>query len=177
MNKKFTMFFVAALFISLQLTVKAQDDPRPYNPLAESVAKAIQEQFPDWKRTSVPPANKDNSISFSDDVIIDQWKSKEVIVKVAILIHPSKDEAAQALSKFASTERMKEYLPGVGNESYVWGIRKSVVFRKGRYIVYISTVPIDVSEDDAPLNLTPLPKETPYNKTFAHIVAKVLKDL
>ncbi|HEX8846958.1 MAG TPA: hypothetical protein VF791_20110 [Pyrinomonadaceae bacterium] len=177
MNKIFTIFFAATLFVAVQFPSKAQDDPRPFNPLAESVAKAIQEQFPDWKRTSVPPINKNEPNKFSEEVIIDQWKSDDAIVKVAILIHPSKEVAAETLKKFAADVRANGPLPDLDSESYVWGIDKSLAFRKGRYTVYISAVPIVFPEDHAPMDRNALLKETKFNKAIAHIVAKVLKDL
>lgn len=176
MNKKFMMFFAAALFITVQVIVNAQDDPRPFNPLAESVANAIQEQFPGWRRVSVPPINFERPDSFSEEVIIDQWSSDEASVRVAILIHPSKEAAKETLRHFAADVRADGVLPDVGNEAYAWGIDKSVAFRKGVYTVYVSGVRYESSEDGEPIDPTAFSRETKYVKTFAQIVAKALKD-
>ncbi len=176
MKQVFTIFFAASLFMAGHLSVEAQDDPRPYHPLAEAVAKAIQEKFPDWKRTSVPPINKNESNKFSEEVIIDQWKSDVVIVKVAILIHPSKQDAQQALKEFTAGVKASERLQDVGNDAYAWGGAESVAFRKGRYTTYISTVPIEFSEEVETIAPTDIPKKTKFSKTFAQIVAKILND-
>lgn len=174
MNRMLALSFAAILLMAAQLTARAQDDLRPFNPLAESVETAIKEQFPNWKRTSIPPAQPNGVNTFNDDVIIDQWVSNEAIVKVSILMHPSKEEAKKALKDFVAGVNANEYLQGAVNESYVWGIDKAVAFRKGRYTVYVSANPIN--EEGEQSDSTALAKKTEYSKTFAQIVAKALKD-
>ncbi|MDT4952033.1 MAG: hypothetical protein QOJ02_171 [Acidobacteriota bacterium] len=168
-------YFAVILLLAVQLSGRAQNDTRPFNPLAESVESAIKEQFPSWKRTSIPPAQPNRSDTFTEDVIIDQWRSDEAIVKVSILIHPSKEEAKKSFKEFLAGVKVNGYLQDVSNESYEWGIQKSVAFRKGRYTVYVSAAPI--YEEDELMDTTALPKENKYSKTFAQIVAKALKDL
>lgn len=176
MNKMLTLCFAAILLLAAQLTAKAQDDRRPFNPLAESVETAIKEQFPNWKRISIPPAQPNGAETFTDDVIIDQWVSNEAIVKVSILIHPSKEEAKKVLKEFVADLKPNENVPGLGDESHVWGIAKAVAFRKGRYSVYVTATPL-INEEEEQLDSAAPPKETKYSKTFAQIVAKILKDL
>jgi hypothetical protein len=170
-----TACIAAILILAVQLTTRAQDDPRPFNPLAESIENAIKELFPNWKLTALPPAQPNKSVTFTEDVIIDQWKSDEAVVKVAILIHPSKEAAKKALKEFIAGVKVNGYLQDVSDESFEWGIDKSVAFRKGRYTVYVTAAPI--YEEDEPMDATTHPKETKYTKTFAQIVAKALKDL
>src|SRR5687767_8400272 len=123
MRKILTVFFAAIVLLSAHLTARAQVEPRPPHPAAESVESAIKEQFPNYKRTSIPPAQPGgSSVAFTDDVIIDQWRSGEALVRVAILIHPSKEEAKKALKEFIANVRVNGYLQDVGTESYVWGM-------------------------------------------------------
>lgn len=175
MNRVLIVCFASMLFLTAHLVARAQDDPRPFNPLAASVENAIKEQFPNWKRTSIPPAQPNGSETFTEDVIIDQWRSEEVGVRVAILIHSSQEEAKKVFRKSVANVRINESVLGVGEESYIWGIDKSVAFRKGRYTVYISATPI--IEEEESTNPTAAPETSKYGKTIAHIVAKVLKDL
>lgn len=178
MKRLFAWFPAAVIFLAIPSLIIAQEikaqeeDPRPYNALAESVTNAIKEQFPAWKRTSIPPPHPGGTEIFPDDVIIDQWKSDEAIVKVSILIHPSKEEAEKAFKEFVAGVKVNEPLQDVGSESYEWGISKSVAFREGRYTVFLSAAPIYV-EGVPPESYFP-PKEIKYNKIFAQIVAKVL---
>lgn len=176
MKKLLRGCLAAALFLLAQTSVKAQDDPRPFHPVADSVGSALKEQFPQWKRESIPPVNFEGTNTFPYDVIIDQWSSDEASVRVAILINASMEEAKEKLKKFAADVRADGYLPDVGNEAYVWGLDKSVAFRKGIYTVYVSGIRHELSEDGEPMDTTASPKDTKYVKTFAQIVARTLKD-
>ncbi|HJU54890.1 MAG TPA: hypothetical protein VJ715_09970 [Pyrinomonadaceae bacterium] len=171
MKKALKGWLVAALFLLAQSSIKAQDDPRPFNPLAESVESAIKEEFPDWKRESIPPLSVDRLNPFSDEIIIDQWSSAEATVRVAILSHPTKEAAREALKQFVANLRADRIVSDAGNEAYVSVTDKQVAFRKGIYTVYVSGGQHEFSENGEPL----APTETKYVKTFAQIVAKALK--
>lgn len=175
MRRMLTICSGAILLLSGSLSARGQVDPRPFNPIAESVENAIKDEFPNHKRTSIPPAQPEGAlVAFPEDVIIDQWRSDEALVRVAILIHPSKEEATKALRRFTANVKVISYLQDVGNESYVWGMEQSVVFRKGIYTVYVSVVPLH--KEDEPENSTPLIDRAQYGETFAKVVARTLKD-
>ena len=186
MKKALKGWLMAALFLLAQSSVKAQDDPRPFNPLAASVESAIKGEFPDWTRESIPPVNAERPDSFSsNDVIIDQWSSAEVGVRVAILLHPTKEAAKEALRQFIASQKAEEVVPDTGNEAYVWGYGQSVAFRKGIYTVYVSGGRRRVDEGGEFLTSSgetkgsepvEVSQVTKYIKTFARIVAGVLKD-
>ena len=176
----------AALSPPAQPSVEAQADPRPFNPLAASVESAIKKEFPDWKRESIPPVNPERPDSFSsNDIIIDLWWSAEAGVKVAILLHPTKAAATKVFREFIADKKAEEVVPDTGNEAYVWGFGNSVAFRKGIYTVYVSGGRREFSDDGEPLAFSMMAKGgepielaqvTKYIKTFARIVAGVLKD-
>ncbi len=154
--------------------------------MAASVESAIKEQFSDWKRESIPPVNPERPDSFSsNDIIIDQWSSTEAGVRVAILLHPTKAAAIKAFQEFIANMKAEEVVADTGNEAYVWGFAQNVVFRKGIYTVYVSGGRREFSEDGEPLAFSMMAKGTEpleisqmtkYVKTFARIVAGVLKD-
>src|SRR5438045_2873092 len=101
MNRLLTICFAVVLLSTAHLTAGAQDDQRPFHPLADSVEKAIKEQFPNWKFTPIPPAQPPGAaVKFPEDVIIDDWSSGEVGVRVAIINHASKEEAKKGLREF-----------------------------------------------------------------------------
>lgn len=164
----------AMLFLAVQLSAGAQDDPRPFNPLAAQVENAIKQQLPDWTRTSIPPPHPDGAAVFPIDVIIDLWQSDEARVKVAILIHPSEDEAKKKFGEFVASIKSEERLQDIGSEAYVWGFGKDVALREGRYTAYISggsNQAMDMSKPPPPP-----PKENKYSKRFAELVAQALKE-
>lgn len=176
MNRTLTICLGAMLLLAAQSAARAQDGERPFNPVAESVANAIKAEFPGWKQVPVAPLNFEGTDTFSNEVIIDQWVSDEANVKVAIMIHPSKEAAKEALKDFAEGVKADEFLQDLGNEACAWGMGKSIAFRKGVYTIYISTVPPGLSADGEIIYSTDRPQELRFNKAFARIVAGALKD-
>lgn len=180
--KRLCMWFLAAIiFTAIPSVVSAQEitpqeDPRPYNAIADTVARAITAELPEWKRTSVPPVHQDGPYYSGDEVIIDQWWSQEGGVRVAILFHPSEVEAKDKFEKFVADDKGGEYLTDVDGEAYAWGLNKSVALRSGSYTVYISsTVTALSNEDQAPGKTSK--KEAKLSKMFAKIVIKALKGM
>lgn len=180
--KSLCMWFLAAVvFATMPSVISAQEitpqeDLRPYNAIADTVARAITEELPEWKRTSVPPVHQDGPYYSSYEVIIDQWWSQEGGVRVAILFHPSEVEAKDKLEKFVADDKAGEYLPDVDAEAYAWGVNKSVALRSGSYTVYISSVITTLSDEDQASGKTSR-EEAKLSKMFAKIVAKALKGM
>ena len=191
MRKSFKWFLAILIFLAIPSLVGAQEtdaaeDPRPYNPIADSVAKAITAELPDWKHESVPPITRGGPEKFSREVIIDQWTSKEGSVRVAIILNSTEYDAKNSFEKFTADVKANEHLPDVDNEAYAWGIDKSIALRRGSYTVYISSsvanytdddTPSDKKSDDKNLNDKGLGGEARLNKTFAKIVVKALKGM
>lgn len=155
--------------------IKSEEDPRPYNPIADIVAKAITAELPNWKHKSVPPINADSRDNFSQDIIIDQWMSEVSSVRVVISFYPSAADAKNDFEKFTARVMANERLPDVDNDAYAWGLNKSIALRKGSYAIYISSVALTESDDGASNKKSK--EEAKLNKTFAKIVVKALKDL
>ena len=169
-------FLIPVIFLAMPSLINAQEDLRPYNSVAEIIAKAITAELPDWKHKSVPPINRDGLDNFSQEVIIDQWLSNEGSVRVVIFLHSSEVDAKNAFDRFTADAKANEHLPDVDNEAVAWGINKSIALRRGSYAVYISSIAMNVPDDDISSDKKPK-EEAELNKMFAKIVAKVLKDL
>lgn len=179
--KKASLWFLAIMtFLAIPSLIKAQDikveeDLRPYNSIADTIAKAITAELPGWKHKSVPPAHPNGLDNFSQDVLIDQWASKEGNVRVVIFLHPSATDAKNEFEKFTAGVRATERLPDVDNEAYAWGINKSIALRKGSYAIYISSVSLTQTDDEVSAKKSK--EEAKLNKMFAKIVVKALKGL
>lgn len=102
------------------------------------------------------------SFDEGEKVIIQQWVSDDRVVKVSILPHNAQHEAAKVLRRFADNNAKSERLPDVGDEAYTWGIRKSVIFRKRNFTIYVSTVATNITDEAA------------RSKEFARLVAAAL---
>ncbi|HEX8846956.1 MAG TPA: hypothetical protein VF791_20100 [Pyrinomonadaceae bacterium] len=171
-----TVIFLAIPSLISAQEIKAQEDPRPYNRIADIIAKAIAAELPDWERKSVPPINRDGLDNFSQEVIIDQWSSREGNVRVALFLHPSEADAKNAFEKFTAGVKANEHLPDVDNEAFAWGINKSIALRRGSYAIYISSIALNVRGDDVFSDKKPK-EEARLSKMFAKLVVKALKDM
>ena len=61
--------------------------------------------------------------------------------------HKTPDEAREAIREFVKYDREKQELNGFSDEAYAWGFGLgNVVFRRGKFNVYVSTV-ADVDDD------------------------------
>ncbi|HJU54892.1 MAG TPA: hypothetical protein VJ715_09980 [Pyrinomonadaceae bacterium] len=174
------MWLLAAVsFTATPSVVSAQEvtppeDLRPYNAIADAVAKAITAELPEWKRASVPPVSQDGPYYSSHEVIIDQWWSDEGRVRVAILFHPSEADAKDKFEKFVADDKAGEHLPDGDVEAYAWGLNKSVALRSGSYTIYIGSV-ITTLSDEEQASGKASKEEAKLSKMFAKIVAKALK--
>jgi hypothetical protein len=69
MKRTCVWYLSTLIFFATSLSVSAQEDPRPYNPVADRLARAISAELPDWTRRSVRPINRDAPDSFSNELI------------------------------------------------------------------------------------------------------------
>jgi hypothetical protein len=168
------VFLVIPSLIKAQ-DIKSEEDLRPYNPVADVVAKAITAELPNWKHKSVPPINANGPDNFSQDVIIDQWMSEESSVRVVIALYPSAADAKNEFEKFTARVMANERLVDVDNDAYAWGLNKSIALRKGSYAIYISSVAL--TEIDDAVSNKKSKEEAKLSKMFAKIVAKALKGI
>jgi len=109
----------------------SQDDDE-LERLADRVTQEIAIQMTGWQHKRL--------IQPSKDVIIDFWTSPNRFVKIATMQQKSVEEAHDNLGRLVSDERDAKELKGVGDEAYSWGYGGSnIVFRRGKYTVYVST--------------------------------------
>lgn len=181
MKRSLRWLLAAVFFLTIHPLVNGQEldpqeDPRPYNSVADAVAKAITAEAPGWRRKSVPPVNPHGRDDFSYEVIIDQWSSEEGSVRVVLFLHPSEFAAKDEFEKFTAGVEANEPLPDVDPEAYAWGMNKSVALRSGSHAVYISSVVLSVSDGDDGSDKRSK-EEARLSKMFAKIVAKALKSM
>lgn len=179
--KRVSMWFlVIVTFLAISSLINAQDikaeeDLRPYNPIADIINKAITTELPGWKHKSIPPTHPNGLDNFSQDILIDQWASEEGSVRVVIFLHPSATDAKNEFEKFTAGVKANERLPDVDNDAYAWGINKSIALRKGSDAVYISSITLTQSDDGVSDKRSKA--EAKLNKMFAKIIAKALKGM
>ena len=139
-------------FLLLSSVALGQDKSDRLAKLTKTLHEKIEKEKPGWVHRSVTPMDG------SKNVIIEQWQSENVIIKVAVTEYDTQDDAVFALKKFktqlkieeqASTMNrktevrlIKDDLPGLGDEGFgfSWDIRgaESAAFRKGNLLVFVS---------------------------------------
>jgi hypothetical protein len=153
----------------------AQTGPDELTRLGESVKQEISKNMHGWTFRSVQP------IQGSAGVILQQWQLNDIIIRVAITRYDDATKAQLALKQVEdqlkveeeatsknrgkSVHLIKEKLPSLGDEGFVWDIRGSeaVVFRKEKFIVNVN-VPSPAEN-----------KDVFFSRKVAHDVAKALE--
>ena len=148
----------AASLLLIIVAVQSQSNQDELARVKESVKTEVSKDLKGWTYKSVEP------IQGSQNVVIQQWRQSDIIIKVAISrleaqvdaedafkqtkLHLRKEEEATSKSRGKIVKLIKEDL-SIGDEGFVGDKAGSeaVMFRKGRYIVNVS-VPSPVNNKD-----------------------------
>jgi hypothetical protein len=141
MKKRLPIAFL--LLGLLVITAIAQSDA-DLDRLDAKVNEHLERKMPGWKHKRGEP------MEGSKNVLIEFWSTSTRAVKVSVVPYASAQAAEGVLKGFLKYESQKEELKGYGDEAYGWGYGASrVVFRRGRFIVYVSTYAEVDSDPDA----------------------------
>jgi hypothetical protein len=171
--------FAAMMLLGLSSSVRTQESLSPQLAAARSsVEREIQEKMPGWVRRPVTP------IAGSGNTIIDQWELGDFVVKIAIEMRPSQQEAEEGFDKGKQQLKVeedarrsrgrsdfrliKEKLTDVGQDGYTWEDAyesEAAAFRENNLIVYVSVVRPTHNQDKT------------FSKEFARHVAKALRSM
>jgi hypothetical protein len=158
MKKSLMLCSAAVLLFNALLVGKAQKTSTPLTAVEGEVVRSVKEKKPEWSYKSVTPVYE------NEEVIIQQWTLGEHIVKVSIVPHDSHQGAATAMRKFAARVGPTEGVKNMGDEAYVYKMRRSVVFRKGKFMIYISALTTGTVDEFA------------LGEEFAKLVADALRN-
>lgn len=142
--------------------------------ISAMLREKIGKDFQGWSQRTIKP------IEGSENVVIEQWESGDLIVKVAITEYKTKEDAVKRLENFKlhltveedakkvqrkTDSRLKDDLPSLGDGGFFWDVMGSeaTAFRKNNYLIFVSI----------PLR-PPDYKETKLSRQFAERVADVL---
>lgn len=173
--KKLVASLTWAFVMSLCLapTLLARQDSPELTEAARAVESELVEKMPGWEHRRVTP------IEGSKDVIISQWESQGLMIRVSIILHQSEEELRERIKKYksrfkqedkgkANEEKNSKIFKGdehdLGDEGFSWRDFNfyGTVFKKGRYTVHVNLIKPEVDET----NLT---------REIARHVAKALR--
>ena len=117
--------------------------------LSEKIINHLESKLPGWQHRRLPPFGTPES------KVVDQvWSIPNRIVKVAVAVRGSAEDAKKEIRSFLEFRQDPQELTGIGDEAF-WPERNgpSLVLRKGRYVIYLSIV-LFVEEDPDAQKLT-----------------------
>ena len=168
MEKRILSIIVLAVLGPLTIsTPKECQNPSELVTLNERIVAEIQSKKPEWKYESVPP------IKGSDETLLQQWTRNDQSVRIAIVFHPSVQEAAMAISglRREGKELDPMFDPGDG-EGLSWG-RGTVSFRRRNLTVSVSSINTTLTSDPKEVAKYTA-DERSVNKEFAKLVASLI---
>ncbi|MGH9906016.1 MAG: hypothetical protein ACRD8U_10615 [Pyrinomonadaceae bacterium] len=78
-------------------------------------------------------------ITGSGNVLIEKWSSPNRGIKISIVPYKSAARAQEVIRHFLEFDKDVQEVKEIGNEAYAWGWEgTNLVFRKGKYLVYLS---------------------------------------
>lgn len=143
---------VSAVFLGLIVgQVMAQTDAEVTR-LQEKASRHLEDKMPGWRH------ERGESIRGSERVSVDFWSFQKRKVKIEVVPYSSAQRAKDAFAQFSNYEPDREDLKGFGGDAFAWGYEQSnVAFRRGRFIIYVSSYAAVESDSDAQ-TLTPTQK-------------------
>lgn len=116
---------------------------------SEKISSQLESKLPRWKHTRVEPFGTPES-----KVVVQGWGIPNRNVQIAVAVRESVDAAKKEIRSYLEFRREPKTLTGFGDEAFLPEPNGSqVVLRRGRYVIYISTV-IFIEEDADAQRLT-----------------------
>lgn len=143
----------AGIIVGIVLSIAVAQGNAELDRLDEKISSHLATQFPGWRHKRVEP------VAPSSTVLVQFWSSANRVVKVSVAIHHSTEEAKREIQDFLKFRQPQE-LRGFGDEAFAAEPEgRTIVFRRGRYVIYLSTV-ADVEGDSDAASLSKAERET-----------------
>jgi len=144
-NQAPSLFAILILLVNVSF---AQERP-DLEALDQKIQRQFEKSLPGWKRERV------ESIEGSQNVLVEFWSFANRKVKISIMPHASVEQAKEAFKDYAKYGVNREAVRDLGDEAMAWGYGSADIgFRRGRYMVYLSSA-ADVDSDPDARSLTP----------------------
>lgn len=133
-----------ALIVATLASVAAGQGKADLDRLGENISKQLESRLSGWHYKRVEP------FAPSSNIVVQAWSTTNRIVKVTVAIRESVDDAKKEIRSFLQFRRESQELTGFGDEAFApERDGPDIVLRRGRYVIYVSTVADIDSEADA----------------------------
>ena len=140
---------VSAGLILAMLAVVQSQRKIDLDALSEKISSQLELKLPGWQHKRVEPFGTPES-----KVVVQSWFVPNRNVQIAIAVRESVEAAKKEIRNYLEFRREPKILTGFGNEAFRPEPNDpQVVLRRGRYVIYISTV-IFIEEDADAQSLT-----------------------
>ena len=136
----FSVVFLTPIFAQDEIDLERLDG---------KFTRQLEAKLPGWKHERGEP------MAGSKNVLIQYWSFSNRKIKITITPQKSAEEAREKMEGFAKNMKGAEELKGFGDQAYSWGYASgNIVFRRGRFAVFVSTY-ADVDSDADARTMTP----------------------
>lgn len=143
------IIFTSLMLVGLIVGQTAAQNDAELDRLGDKLTQHLQSKMSGWKHRRGEP------IQGSKGVLIDRWSAANRVVTISVVRYDSANRAKEVLQPFIKYTSQKAELKGLGNEAYAWGYGLSnIMFRRGRFVVSVSTY-AEIDSDPDARTLTP----------------------
>lgn len=138
----------AGLILAMLAVVQSQTKV-DLDRLSEKISSQLESKLPGWQHKRVEPFGTPES-----KVVVQSWFVPNRNVQIAIAVRESVEAAKKEIRSYLEFRREPKTLTGFGDEAFLPEPNgPQVVLRRGRYVIYISTV-LFIEEDADAQGLT-----------------------
>ena len=137
-------FINVALMVATLASVTVGQGKADVDRVGEKISKQLESRLAGWHYKRVEPFGP------SSNIVVQSWSTTNRIVKVTVAIRESVEDAKKEIRSFLQFRREPQELSGFGDEAFApERDGPDIVLRRGRYVIYVSTVADIDSEADA----------------------------
>lgn len=138
------MLIAVGLIVASLASVAVGQGKTEVDRLAETIAKQMEPKLTGWRYRRV------EAFQPSSTIVAQSWYTPTRVVSVTVAIRETAEDAKKEIKSFLEFRREPQELTGFGDEAHATDRDyPTIVMRRGRFVIYISTVAFVDSDPDA----------------------------
>lgn len=138
------MLIAVVLIVATLASVAVGQGKTDVDRLAEKIAKQLEPKLTGWRYRRV------EAFQPSSTIVVQSWYTPTRVVSVKVAIRETDEDANKEIKSFLQFRSEPQELTGFGDEAYATERDyRSIVMRKGRFVIYINPVAYVETDPDA----------------------------